>query len=166
VYRLGCRDLGPQSSPGHQRHGVNQQLLAETAVGDAGTATLKLRYLAARYGPPGIAALGGSWRHPGAAACVLPTRHGRVLRCAAALRVTALGWPGHGRCMTSTPRRQALLRLHTTLGTWTRYPFGVHYCEACDMLYDWWLGCAGRGRPPCDGRLLRAMIGLLRGLWS
>jgi hypothetical protein len=36
---------------------LRARLLAETAVGDAGTATLKLRHLAARYGPPEIAAL-------------------------------------------------------------------------------------------------------------
>jgi hypothetical protein len=102
---------------------------------------------------------------PGAAACVLPTRHGRVLRCAAALRVAASGRPRRGPCMTSTLRRQALIRLHTALGTCTRYPFGVHYCATCDGLYDWWLGCAGCGRPPCDGRLLPALVELLQGCW-
>ena len=36
---------------------LRSRLLAATALGDDGTALLNLRYLAARYGPPGIAAL-------------------------------------------------------------------------------------------------------------
>jgi hypothetical protein len=46
--------------PGVEAYNVallRHQVLAETAVGDSGTATLNLRYLAARYGPPEIAAL-------------------------------------------------------------------------------------------------------------
>jgi len=50
--------------------------------------------------------------------------------------------------MTTNPLRHTLIVLHTLLGTWDRYPFGVHYCAACDALYDWWLGCDGCGRPP------------------
>jgi hypothetical protein len=63
---------------------------------------------------------------PGAAAWALPTWHDQVLRCAAALRVTAGDWPRRGPGMTSTLRRQALIGLHTALGTWTRCEFGVH----------------------------------------
>jgi hypothetical protein len=65
--------------------------------------------------------------------------------------------------MTTNPLPHALVALHTLLGTWDRYPDGVHYCEACDRLYDWWLGCAGCGRPPCDGHLLPALVELLQG---
>jgi hypothetical protein len=36
---------------------LRAQLLAETALGDSAGAVLNLRYLAARYGPPAIAAL-------------------------------------------------------------------------------------------------------------
>jgi hypothetical protein len=46
--------------PGVEAHHVERlraRLLAETALGDSHTATLNLRYLAARYGPPEIAAL-------------------------------------------------------------------------------------------------------------
>jgi hypothetical protein len=46
--------------PGVEAHDVDRlraHILAETVLGDAGTATLNLRYLAARYGPPEIAAL-------------------------------------------------------------------------------------------------------------
>ena len=50
--------------------------------------------------------------------------------------------------MTTNPLRHALIALHTVLGTWTRYPYGVHYCAVCDALYDYWLGCEGCGRAP------------------
>jgi hypothetical protein len=46
--------------PGLEAHDVERlraQLLAETALGDSAGAVLNLRYLAARYGPPEIAAL-------------------------------------------------------------------------------------------------------------
>ena len=36
---------------------LRSRLLATTALGDAGTALLNLRYLAARYAPPEVAAL-------------------------------------------------------------------------------------------------------------
>jgi hypothetical protein len=64
--------------------------------------------------------------------------------------------------MTTSPLRPLLIALHTALGTWETYPYGVHYCVVCDALYEWWLGCGGCGRPPCDGRLLAAMVALLR----
>ena len=38
--------------------------------------------------------------------------------------------------MTGTLHRQVLIRLYTALGTWTRFEFGVHYCQTCDALYD------------------------------
>ncbi len=41
------------------------------------------------------------------------------------------------------PGSATLIVLHTLLGTWDRYPSGVHYCSGCDALYDWWLGCEG-----------------------
>jgi hypothetical protein len=63
--------------------------------------------------------------------------------------------------MTTNRLRRALVALHSLLGTWETYPFGVHYCAVCDVLYDWWLGCAGCGRPPCDGRLAAELVGLL-----
>lgn len=50
--------------------------------------------------------------------------------------------------MTTNLSRETLIILHTLLGTWDRYPFGVHYCDVCDALYDWWLGCVGCGRSP------------------
>jgi hypothetical protein len=65
--------------------------------------------------------------------------------------------------MPTNPLHRALIALHTLLGTWDRYPYGVHYCATCDRLYDWWLGCAGCGRPACDARLLGELVGLLRG---
>jgi hypothetical protein len=40
--------------------------------------------------------------------------------------VTTGDWPRRGPGMTSTLRRQVLIGLHTALGTWTRYEFGVH----------------------------------------
>jgi hypothetical protein len=49
-----------KTMPGVEAHDVErlrQQLLAETALGDSTGAVLNLRYLAARYGPPAIAAL-------------------------------------------------------------------------------------------------------------
>src|SRR4051812_24606985 len=74
---------------------------------------------------------------------------------------TRLRWVLHVRCrpsdvwllllvgwrstMTMTPRRETLIILHTLLGSWHRYPFDVHYCNMCDDLYDWWLGCEGCG---------------------
>jgi hypothetical protein len=50
--------------------------------------------------------------------------------------------------MTTNLLRSALIALHTVLGTWDRYPYGVHYCEVCDALYDYWIGCAGCQRAP------------------
>ena len=50
--------------------------------------------------------------------------------------------------MTTNPLRHALIALHTVLGTWTRCPYGVHYCATCDALYDYWLGCDRCGRAP------------------
>ena len=50
--------------------------------------------------------------------------------------------------MTTHPLRHALIALHTALGTWNRYPYGVHYCATCDALYDYWLGCQGCERAP------------------
>jgi hypothetical protein len=50
--------------------------------------------------------------------------------------------------MTTNPIRRALIALHTALGTWHHYPYGVHYCATCDALYDYWLGCEGCGLPP------------------
>ncbi len=47
--------------------------------------------------------------------------------------------------MTTNPLRHALIALHTALGTWTRYPYRVHYCATCDALYDYWLGSMGTG---------------------
>jgi hypothetical protein len=38
--------------------------------------------------------------------------------------------------MTTNPLRHALIALHTVLGTWDRYPYGVHYCAMCDALYS------------------------------
>jgi hypothetical protein len=64
--------------------------------------------------------------------------------------------------MTTNPLRRALVALHALLGTWGRYPYGVHYCAVCDRLYDCWLGCAGCGRPPCDGRPVAELVALLR----
>ena len=63
--------------------------------------------------------------------------------------------------MTTNPLRHVLIALHTVLGTWTRYEFGIHYCQTCDALYDYWLGCAGCGRPPCGGRLMSELVALL-----
>ena len=48
----------------------------------------------------------------------------------------------------TTSLRPALIALHTALGTWERYPYGVHYCTTCDTLYEWWLGCDGCRRAP------------------
>ena len=64
--------------------------------------------------------------------------------------------------MTTNLSRETLIILHTLLGTWDRYPFGVHYCDVCDALYDWWLGCDGLRtftcNLSCDGRGCAAMI--------
>jgi hypothetical protein len=50
--------------------------------------------------------------------------------------------------MTTNLSSRTLIILHILLGTWNRYPFCVHYCDVCDALYDWWLGCDGCGQPP------------------
>jgi hypothetical protein len=63
--------------------------------------------------------------------------------------------------MTTNPLRHALVALHTALGTWHTYPYGVPYCPTCDRLYASWPGCPGRGRPACDGRLLAELVALL-----
>jgi hypothetical protein len=54
---LGGRSGGLVEPPSREAILRLRAWLAETAVGDAGTAVLKLRYLAARYGPPEIATL-------------------------------------------------------------------------------------------------------------
>ena len=55
--------------------------------------------------------------------------------------------------MTTHPLRHALIALHTALGTWDRYPYGVHYCATCDALYDYWLGAGRREQAPADRRV-------------
>jgi hypothetical protein len=48
--------------------------------------------------------------------------------------------------------------LHTALDTWDRYPYGIHQCEVCDALYDYWLGCEGCGTPLHAARTLDAPL--------
>ncbi len=85
-----------------------------------------------RFGPP----------------AVRTTRLCRVLHVVAALRVPVPLPVGRQVALTTDPSRHALIALHTVLGTWNQYPYGVHYCGTCDTLYDYWLGGEGCGRVP------------------